>query len=124
MDERYHDIKYLKFKPLCIGSIFHRKVAPIKAKMTCVAARKVISIGKPEIKKPRAEPSETTTAANGEINIAIMIGTWLASVKLAGGMTILGITCGMRMASDVNNAVVLKRLRRARVLVIVFKQPF
>ena len=87
--------------------------------MTCVAARKVISIGKPEIKKPSAEPSETTTAASGEINMAIMIGTWLASVKLAGGMTILGMTCGIRMASAVNNAVVLKRLRRARVLVIV-----
>ena len=86
--------------------------------MTCVAARNVISIGRPEIKKPSADPSDTTTAASGEINMAIMIGTWLASVKLAGGMTILGMTCGMRIASAVSSAVVVRRVSRFLVLFI------
>ena len=40
------------------------------------------------MKKPKAVTRDTNTAAIGDMNIAMKIGTWLANVKDAGSMII------------------------------------
>ena len=64
-------------------------------------------MGNPPKEKPTVVPIVTKTATDGEINIAINIGTWLANVKEAGSKTILsgeniGITIPIAHKSAVN----------------------
>ncbi len=79
--------------------------APTDAKITCVSARSVTTSGSPERKKPSVVPSETATATPGERNIAMKIGTWLASVNDAGPITIFGKKIGITIPTAISSAV-------------------
>ncbi len=70
-------------------------MAPVVAKTKCVNALSTMISGNPEKKKPKVVISATEIATIGDRNIAIIIGTWLARVKEAGPMTILGANIGM-----------------------------
>jgi hypothetical protein len=91
------------------GNFFKYK-APAVAKTICVAARSTITIGNPASKNPNEVPNATNTAVAGDINIAINIATWLASVNDAGSIVILigeiiGITIPIEHRSaDINIA--------------------
>ena len=69
------------------------------------AALSTTTIGNPPIKNPTVVPMATAKAVAGDINIAIKIGTWLASVKEAGSITILsGENVGMIIPKATSNA--------------------
>lgn len=77
------------------------------AKTTWDNARKAM-IGGSVKKKPKVVPKATAIAIAGEKNIATNTGTWLAKVKDAGPMTILGITMGMTIPMPINKAAIVK----------------
>jgi hypothetical protein len=71
---------------------------PTVANTMCDAARATTTGGKPARKNPSVVPMVTNTAVSGEINIAINIATWLASVNDAGSSTtLIGDTSGIKM---------------------------
>ena len=73
------------------------------------AARITITSGKPATKKPRVEPMTTQAAILRDKNIARNIGTWLANVYEAGGITTFrGIIIGIMIANAINKAVMVK----------------
>ena len=76
------------------------------AKTICDKALNTIMIGNPLNKKPNVVPKDTKVAILGEINIAINIGTWLAKVKDAGGITIFGKNIGIRIPKAHKSAAV------------------
>jgi len=78
----------LSFMPLKeVAFALAMYIAPGSEKSMWLAARKTITKGKPVSKKPKVVPKVTATADLGEINIAIKIATWLATVyDAAGGM--------------------------------------
>ena len=65
-------------------------------------------IGGNVIKKPNVVPKATAIAIPGEKNIATNNGTWLAKVKEAGPMTILGITIGITIPIPIKSAAIVK----------------
>ncbi|MDR1066479.1 MAG: hypothetical protein LBL35_03455 [Clostridiales bacterium] len=83
---------------------------PIAVKMTCDSARAAIT-GVALIKKPTAVHKATATPTQGEINMAIKIGTWLANVNEAGSSHIfIGEKSGMArpIAMSKADAVILR----------------
>jgi hypothetical protein len=76
---------------LCLFNI----IAPVVAKIKWLSARRTTTSGNPAIKNPKLEISATEIAISGDINIAIKIATWLASVKDAGSMIIFGANIGI-----------------------------
>ena len=76
-----------------ISGIFLISTAPSRAKQIWLAALRAIITGV-VIKKPSVVPKQTTAASFGDMNIAIKIATWLASVNDIGPITILGISIG------------------------------
>jgi hypothetical protein len=69
--------------------------APREANMTCVSALNTIIMGVPDTKNPRLVKRATEIATDGEMNMAINTGTWLASVKEAGSKTNFGANIGI-----------------------------
>jgi hypothetical protein len=80
-----------------IWLFFFRIKAPINEKIMCVIALNTITIGKPATKKPSVDTDATKAATVGEINIAIITGTWLAKVNDAGSSLILGNVNGINI---------------------------
>lgn len=78
-------------------------------------------IGVVEMKNPNVVPKTTAIATNGEKNIAMNTGTWLARVKDAGPITILGITIGIKIPNPINNAEIVKFL--TELFFILFSYP-
>lgn len=76
--------------------LFSRK-APISENIKCVEARNTIIIGKPAARKPSVDTDATKAATVGDINIAIITGTWLANVNEAGSSLILGNESGINI---------------------------
>ena len=73
------------------------------------AARITITRGNPATKKPNVEPITTQAAILRDKNMARNIGTWLANVYEAGGMTTFkGIIIGIMIANAINKAVMVK----------------
>ncbi|MDF2486476.1 MAG: hypothetical protein K0R46_2644 [Herbinix sp.] len=83
---------------------FFSMKAPKVAKIRWVNARRTTTSGKAAMKKPMLEIRATVIATKGEINIAINIATWLASVKDAGSMMILGANIGIAIPSALKSA--------------------
>lgn len=94
MEIRKEKIPVLNFFCMIVLFFFKTK-APNVAKIKCVKARSTTTIGKPEKKNPILVMSATAIATTGEINMAMKIGTWLASVKEAGSITIFGANIGI-----------------------------
>ena len=78
-----------------ISLFFFSRNAPIEAKIKCVNALSTTMSGKPAKKNPILVINATEIATIGDINIAIIIGTWLANVKEAGSRTIFGANIGI-----------------------------
>jgi hypothetical protein len=78
--------------------------APMIEKIKCVKARSTITIGNPAIKKPIVDTDATNAATIGEINMAIITGTWLANVNEAGSNLIPGNVIGISIPNAHNSA--------------------
>ena len=83
---------------------FFNTKAPNATKIMWENALNTIIIGKPANRKPKPVIMVTDTATTGDIKIEIKIGTWLASVKDAGPIIILGKTIGIMIPSAQSNA--------------------
>lgn len=81
---------------------------PIIANTICVAARATTTGGKPAKKKPIVVPIDTNTAVRGDMNIAIKIATWLASVNVVKPSGIfIGDTIGIKIPTAHNSAAIV-----------------
>ena len=104
MSAKIADRPVLFFQEESSDGFFLIQREPTVVKTTCVSARSTISTGKPPIKNPSVVPSATAMPTAGEMNMAIKTATWLATVKEAGGMTILsGEIMGIRMPTAVRS---------------------
>ena len=81
-----------------------RNQAPRATKTIWLRARSTTTRGKPDRKNPRVVPRQTTAATGREINMAKNRGTWLARVKDAGSMIILGQNMGITMPTAQSRA--------------------
>jgi hypothetical protein len=80
--------------------------------------------GNPANKKPKPVIIPTEMATTGDINIAIKIGTWLANVKDAGPIMILGKYIGIKIPIAHNNPAMTMVITLFNCFVILIYLPF